>query len=170
MCSQKNRNLLRRLKSFKSLKSLLLREPLGNKGFYSVIFSFLLSAFCLLAFSSCDKEEMLMNKQWQLQSVSVNGEPLNDSLRYNIIPFHTYYNFFYANVLEVSAFIFELGEWRVSSDGFYLFNNSMIKMSFSILHEEYEMTATIKKLTGRELRLEYVDNGNTYLLKLYSSR
>jgi hypothetical protein len=139
----------------------------GVERIRNTAFCFLLSAFCLFAFTSCDKEEKLYN-YWNLQSVLMNGEPLNDSLQFNLIPYFTYYTFSYASSLEVSTFA--LGKFMSSSDGFYYFDSkSTIKMRFTLLYTRYDITAKIKKLTRKELNLEYEDNGNTYFLKLYTN-
>ncbi|MCL2290045.1 MAG: hypothetical protein FWC34_04985 [Bacteroidetes bacterium] len=111
---------------------------------------------------------MLYNNNWNLQFVSMNGEPLNDSLQLNVIPYFTYYTFFYANSLEVVTY--SRGQYIRSSDGFYQFiNSSTIKMRFTLLHKPYDIEAKIKKLTRKELNLEYKDNGNTYFLKLFTN-
>ena len=146
MCCQKNRNILRGLKVY--------------------FFCHLLSVFCFFAFISCDKQEMIINS-WNLQTVLKNGQPLNDSLQFNLIPRYTHYNFYYANSLNVSTFA--SGQLTSSSNGFYEFtNSSTIRMRFTLLYQRYEITAKIKKLTRNELNLEYEDNGNTYFLKLFA--
>ena len=121
-------------------------------------------------FSSCNHEELIVNT-WNLQTVLMNGEPLNDSLQFNVIPKYTYYIFFYANVLTVKTVA--LGKVTTSSNGHYEFVNntkkSEIKMDFTILYEKYKIIAKIVKLTKRELNLEYEFRGNTYLLKLYAN-
>jgi len=158
MCSQKNRNILRRL---------INRKPQTANRRYSFAFCLLFSAFCLFAFASCDREEKLYNS-WNLQTVLMNGEPLNDSLQLNVIPYYTYYTFFYANSLHVQTYSHE--QFISSSDGFYQFvNSSTIKMRFTLLYKRYDIEAKIKKLTKKELNLEYEDNGNTYFLKLFTN-
>jgi len=121
-----------------------------------------------LAFTGCDKEEMLINS-WNLQTVLMNNEPLNDSTRFNIIPKYTYYSFYYANSLTVSTLV--NGKYTSSSNGSYRFaDRSTLTMHFTLLYRTYDVTAEIKKLTRKELHLEYEDNGNTYFLKLYASQ
>ena len=157
MRRQKNRNILRRLKNKKFAPSCLR--------------VFLLSAFCFLlsaCFVCCDKQEMLYNS-WQLQSVKMNGKPYSDSLQYNLTPNYTYYTFFYDNALIVRTYAMQ--QITTSSDGFYkLESNSKLEMSFTILNKRYSINAKIKKLTKKELNLEYEDKGNTYFLKLYTNR
>jgi len=130
----------------------------------------LLSAFSLLlsTFICCDKEEMLYGS-WNLQTVLKNGEPLNDSLAFNLIPNYTYYTFFYANILTVDTYA--KGQPASSSNGSYRFiDKSTLELRFTIFYINYNFHARIKKLTQRELHLEYDDNGNTYLMKLYTNR
>jgi len=116
---------------------------------------------------SCDKQEMLYNS-WNLQKVTMNGEPLNDSLQFNLIPYSTHYTFYYANSLTVRTFA--LGQITTSSNGYYqLGNNSTLDMHFTILNRTYDINAKIKKLTKRELNLEYEDNGDNYFLKLFAN-
>jgi hypothetical protein len=146
MCRQKNRNLFRRL--------IILLLPIT-------------CLLVLVTLTSCDKQEMII-KSWNLQSVLMNGEPLDDSLQFNVIPKYTYYSFSYANSLYVSTIAHNK---RIeSSDGFYKFaSKSTIDMRFTLLYNRYDITANIKKLTRRELHLEYEDRGNNYYLKLYSN-
>jgi hypothetical protein len=114
---------------------------------------------------SCDNEDILYGT-WRLQNVSMNGEALDDSLQFNVIPKYTYYTFHYQNSLNVSTYV--LGAPTSSADGYYIFlNNSTIKMKFTLLYQRYEIKAKIKKLNRKELHLEYDDKGNTYFLKLY---
>jgi len=124
-------------------------------------------SFIFFVFASCDNEDKLYGT-WNLQTVLMNGEPLNDSLQFNVIPKYTDYIFFYENVLTVKTHA--LGAYVSSLDGFYYFkNNSTLYMKYSILYKKYDITAKIIKLTNRELNLEYDDRGNTYFLKLYSN-
>jgi len=114
----------------------------------------------------CDKEDKLYGT-WHLQVVKMNGAPLNDSLQFNVIPFNTYYTFFYANVLNIKTY--SLGKTIESPTGkYYLKKNSTLDMQYSLLYETYNITAKIKKLNRNELILEYEDKGNNYYLKLYS--
>ena len=123
---------------------------------------FLLSALCI----SCGDIEEKLYGTWSLQSVLMNGEPLNDSLQFNLIPKHTDYTFAFANRLNVSTYA--LGEPFSSADGFYtIVNNSTIEMTFTLLFEKYNIKATIKKLNKKALNLEYEDKGNYYFLYLY---
>jgi len=108
---------------------------------------------------------MIINS-WHLQTVLKNDEPYNDSLLFNLIPKYTYYSFYYANSLNVSTFV--NGQYTSSATGFYQFtNNSTIKMTFTLLYQRYEITAKIKKLTRKELNLEYEEDGDIYFLKLF---
>ena len=158
MCRQKNRNILRRLKNKKFVPSCLRAFMLSP---------FLLFSLLLFSLSSCDKEEKLYNS-WQLQSVKINGESRTDSLQYNLILNYTYYTFFYQNSLTVLTYA--MGQITTSSDGYYeLAGNSRVKMHFTILNKRYDIDAKIKKLTRKELNLEYEDKGNTYFLKLYTN-
>ena len=154
MCCKKNWNIFRRLKT-------------NRNNVVSFVFCFLLSTFCISIFVSCDKEEKLYGS-WLLQTTLLNGEPLNDSLQFNVSKY-TYYTFFYQNSLTVTT---SISGFKVDSpDGYYYFkNNSTIQMKYTLLYNRYDITAKIKKLTNRELNLEYEDNGNTYFLKLYSNK
>jgi hypothetical protein len=108
-----------------------------------------------------------MNR-WRLQTVLMNNEPLDDSLQFNVIPKYTYYYFYIENSLNVSTYA--LGQPVSSADGFYRFTNrSTLEMRFSLLYKRYHITANIKKMTRKELNLEYEENGNTYLLMLFSN-
>jgi hypothetical protein len=132
---------------------------------FSPFYLFTFLPFFLLTFSSCDKEEMIL-KSWKLQTVLMNDEPLNDSLQFNLLTTYTYYTFFYANSLTVRTYA--LGQHTTSADGFYRINKSTLEMRFSLLYNRYNISAKIKKLTRRELNLEYTDNGDTYFLKFYA--
>ena len=179
MCCKKNRNLLRRLKNQisatkgaflnKGLRNvfLLLREPLLNKGLRNYILLFCASALLLFCFSSCDKEEMLKSR-WNLQTVKKNGSSYNDTTIFHLIPRYTYYSFYYENSLNIEAY--GIGKPTESSNGYYkLEKKSKLYMRFSIQNQHNEFTAKIKKLTKKELHLEYSDKGNTYFLKLYTN-
>jgi len=158
MRRQKNWNIFRRLKNKKIVLSSL--RPFSFS-------PFLLFSLLLFSLSSCDKEEMLYNT-WHLQSVTMNGQALNDSSQFNVIPNYTFYTFFYGNSLTVQTFA--EGRRISSSDGIYnLVGKSKIEMSFTILYNRYNINAKIKKLTKKELNLEYEDKGNTYFLKLYTN-
>jgi len=105
---------------------------------------------------------------WNLQAVLVNGEACTDSTQFHLQTKYTYYNFFYMNSLDVRTFA--NGQPTASSNGFYKFvNNSTLEMRFTLLYQQNEVKAKIKKLTRKELNLEYEDNGDTYLLKLYTN-
>ena len=132
--------------------------------FWKLIYLFVL----LPLLSSCGKEEMLLGS-WNLQTVLMNNEPLNDSLQFNVIPKYTYYTFSFANVLTVQTFA--LNGNITAPDGFYrLKDKSTLYMRFTLLHKHYDIDAKIKKLNRRELYLEYEYNSNTYFLKLYSRK
>jgi len=69
--------------------------------------------------------------------------------------------------MTVSTYV--LGLDISSPDGYYRFlNKSEIEMKFTLLYKRYEINASIKKLTKRELNLEYEDKGNTYFLQLFA--
>ena len=145
MCRQKNRNIFRRL------------TPL-----FLVPFSFL-----LFTSTSCDPEETIVGS-WNLQAVLMNGEAYTDSTQFHLSTKYTYYNFFYMNSLDVRTYA--NGQPTASSNGFYKFTSkSTLEMRFTLLYQQNEIKAKIKKLTRRELNLEYEDDGNTYLLKLYTN-
>jgi len=113
-----------------------------------------------------DREERLYGR-WNLQTVLMNDEPLNDSMQFNVIPKWTNYKFFYMNSLDVSTVA--LGQPVSSPDGYYYFSNkSTLEMQYTLLYKRYDISAKIKKLTTNELNLEYTDNGNTYFLQLFS--
>jgi len=160
MCSQKNRNLLRGLKKTFCFERCTQRP-------YVLTFCLLLSAFCLLTLSSCDPEERIISR-WNLQEVLVNNEPYEDSTQFHLLTTHTYYYFYYMNSLEVRTYA--NGKPQSAYDGFYQFvDRSTIYMRFTLLWEFNEITAKIKKLTQRELHLEYEEDGDVYYLKLYSN-
>jgi hypothetical protein len=144
MRGKKNRNLIRRLN-----------------------FCFLLSAFCLCTLNGCDKETTLRNR-WNLQKVYINGEQVTNSTEYNLLPYYTNYYFYYENSLNVSTRA--KGEATESADGWYkLQSKSTLQMRFTILDKRYNITAKIKKMTKKEMHLEYTANGNKYLLKLFTN-
>ena len=170
MRCQKNRNLFRRLKTLNILNTLLLRGPLKNKGlryYFFVLLLFCSSAFLLFTFTGCDREELIINS-WNLQTVLKNGEVFNDSTQLHLTLDYTYYYFFIMNSLDVRTFA--NGQYTASSNGFYEFvDRSTLRMRFTLLYQSYDITAKIKKLTQKELHLEYKDNGDVYFLKLYGS-
>lgn len=144
MCSKKNRHLLRRL---------------------TVLLPLFATCFVLLVnLSSCDREELIINR-WNLQEVLKNDEPYEDSTQYHLIPSVTLYYFYYVNSLNVRSIYSPSGTY----DGHYHFvNPSTIFMRFTIKNQRNEFTAKIKKLTQRQLHIEYEDKGDIYYLKLYS--
>jgi len=174
MRSQKNRNILRRLIPHPTPHtpnpSPLLREPFRNKGsrYYILLLLFCSSAFLLFCFSGCDKEEKIMNI-WNLQSVTMNGKTLTDSSQYHLLPRYTYYSFYYENRMNVETYA--KGQFTESADGYYKLSkkNTILDMKFTILNQRSNISAKVKKLTKKELQLEYKNNGNTYFLKLYSN-
>ena len=148
MCSKKNWNLLRGLKHASC---------------------FLLFALGFLSFMSCDKQEMLQNR-WNLESVSVNGSPIDSAhMKFHLLPKYTYYIFFLENSLNIATLA--NGQYTESADGYYKFaDRSTLEMRFKILGQpKQDIKAKIKKLTNKELNLEYTDNGDTYFLKLYTN-
>jgi len=157
MCSKKNRNIIRRLKKTFTIPNRLLKMTI-------IVSCFLFSSFCL----SCDKEEMLMNS-WTLQSVKVNGNPIDSlQMKYHLLPKYTYYYFFLENSLNIETLV--NGQYTASADGKYKFvNSSTLEMKFTLYDKKSEITSKIKKLTKRELNLEYEENGNKYFLKLYAN-
>ena len=158
MRCKKNWNIFRKLTTHRSPLTAY-RTPLAAL--------YILLALCsLFSFASCDKEELIVNR-WRLQTVLMNGDTLNDSLQFNVIPKYTVYSFYYFNSLVVSTYVNE--QQTSSSDGVYQFTSkSTIGMRFTLLYNRYEIEAKIKKLTRRELNLEYKDDGNTYFLKFYA--
>jgi hypothetical protein len=127
----------------------------------------LISCFSGLFISgSCDKEELLYGR-WYLQSSLVNGEPLTDSTQYNILPKYTYYTFFYEQTLTITTYALRIVQ--NSTEGFYSIKNSTLTMKYTLPPKRYEITAKIKMLTKRELKIEYDYNGNTYLLDFFSN-
>jgi len=163
MCCKKNRNLLRRLKNqISATKGAFL-----NKGLRNYILLFCASALLFFCFSSCDKEDMLRNR-WNLQSVKINGSAYTDSTIYHLLPRYTNYVFSHEHSLNVEAFA--NGQFTDSSNGYYkLEKKSKLFMRFTIHDQSNSFTAKIKKLTKKELQLEYSANGNTYFLKLYTN-
>jgi len=134
-----------------------------------ILFPFSLLLFFLFTLTSCDNEEKLYNR-WNLQFVSKNGEPFTDSTQLSkqphLVPHSTYYLFHFVGILEVYA------SGITSTDGFYEFkDNSTIKMRFTLVEHgrRFEIEAKIKKLTRKELNLEYEEKGDTYFLKLYTN-
>ena len=144
-----------------------LKFKIQSSDFLSYFFPFiLLIVFVSFTLSSCDKEERLYGS-WRLQTVFMNGDTLNDSLQFNVLPRYTFYTFSFSNNLLVQTYA--LGIPVSSPDGFYKFeNNSTIEMNYTLLYKQYNIKAKIKKLTKRELDLEYDDNGNHYSLVLYA--
>jgi len=133
----------------------------------SYLIPFLLFSLLILSLTSCDKEEIIIGS-WNLQTVLKNGEVNTDSTQFHLLTMYTYYHFFYFNSVDISTLA--NGQWTGSADGFYKFiNNSTLEMRFTILYQQYAIIAKIKKLTRKELNLEYEDNENTYLLKLYTN-
>jgi len=169
MRSQKNWNLFRRLTYYFLF---LLRESFENKGLRFYFLKLCSSAFLLFCFSAfligCDKEEMLQNR-WNLQQVSENGGALKDSTIYHLLPRKTYYTFFVAQSLTVQTINPATNIQIESADGYYKLSKSKIEMRFRLLNQVTDINAKIKKLTKKELQLEYSDKGNTYLLKLYTN-
>ena len=128
---------------------------------------FALLLFCFFTLNSCDKETTLRNR-WNLQKVFINGEEVSNSTEYNLLPYYTNYFFYYENSLNVSTYV--KGEATESADGWYqLESKSTIHMRFTILHKRYDIKAKIKKMTKKEMHLEYTANGNKYLLKLFTN-
>ncbi|MCL1851193.1 MAG: hypothetical protein FWF70_07335 [Bacteroidetes bacterium] len=127
---------------------------------------FACSLVLLFIFARCNGKEEKIYGRWRLQTVFMNGDTLNDSLQFNVIPKITIYNFFLGNSLTIKTYI--MGISTTSSDGYYSFkNNSTINMKYTILYQSFDITAKIKKLTQKELNLEYEDKGNKYFLILY---
>jgi len=173
MRSQKNRNILRGLtQNFTSQTphdTPLLRVFFKNKGlryYLSVFLFFCFSVLLLFCFTSCDKDEMIMNR-WNLQSVTMNGKPLLDSSRYHLLPRYTDYVFLVEHSLTVDTYI--RGNPTSSADGYYkLSKNSTLEMRFRIYEQVNHINAKIKKMNKKELHLEYSDKGDTFFLKLYT--
>ena len=164
MRCKKNWNIFRKLTAYRrDISGCCAQRP------YRLLFTvygIMIAGFLLFSFASCDKEELIVNR-WRLQTVLMNGDTLNDSLQFNVIPKYTVYSFYYFNSLVVSTDV--NNQWTSSSDGFYQFTSkSTIGMRFTLLYNRYEIEAKIKKLTRRELNLEYKDDGNTYFLKFYA--
>jgi len=172
MDRQKNRYILRRLIHQINLsvnRILLLREPLENKGLrYFFLMLFCSSALLLFCFTSCDREEMIVNKRWHLNSTLMNGELYTDSTQFNIIPKYTYYFFSHGNALEIRTLVDN--QQVVSPNGKYFFKNrSTLEMEFTLRYQKYKIdSVNIVKLTNKEMNLEYVYKGNTYFLKFFS--
>ena len=122
----------------------------------------------VFVFFGCGDNEEKLYGSWRLQSVKMNGEALDDTLQYNVIPKYTFYTFFYANALIVQTYAME--QDIITSDGSYAFkNNSTIYMRFTLFDKLYDISdAKIKKLTRRELNLEYTYRDNDYFLIFYS--
>jgi len=154
MGRKKNWYLLRKL--------IYCKTPIRHTLTLAVVLSSLL---VLIVFSGCFREEKLYNS-WRLQTVLKNNEPLKDSLQFHLIPNYTYYIFYYSNTLEVKTYA--LGQYVSSPEGHYYFvNHSKLRMRFTIMYNSYDITAKIKKLTNTELVLEYTENGDTYIMKLF---
>jgi hypothetical protein len=117
---------------------------------------------------SCDKQEMIMNR-WTLESVKINEKPIDSlQMKYHLLPKYTDYVFFMENSLSVYTII--NGQSTSSADGFYKFiDKSNIEMNFTLLNKKSIIKAKIKKLTKRELNLEYEADGDTYFLKLFGN-
>jgi len=98
----------------------------------------------------------------------MNGEPLNDTSQYNVIPKYTTYTFFLQHSFAIRTYA--LGQTLTSTEGSYRLKGKNINIKYTILYKRYNIEATITKLSRRELNLEYVDKENTYFLKLYTSK
>jgi hypothetical protein len=107
--------------------------------------------------------------RWRLQTVLVNDEPYQDSTHFHLLVNITTFYFQYSNSLNVRTIA--NGKLTETADGFYKFegNKSKIFMRFTLLWDYNEITAKIKKLTNRELHLEYEEKGDIYYLKLFSN-
>ncbi|MCL2436028.1 MAG: hypothetical protein FWD09_07845 [Lentimicrobiaceae bacterium] len=128
----------------------------------------LLFSFLLFSLTSCRDPEERIFGSWNLQTVLINGETYTDSTQFHLATRYTYYNFFYMNSLDVRTYA--NGQSTASSNGFYKFkNNSTLELRFTLLYQQNEITAKIKKLTRKELNLEYEEEGDTYLLKLFTN-
>jgi hypothetical protein len=109
-----------------------------------------------------------MNR-WNLQSVKVNGSPIDSAqMKYHLLPKYTDYVFFVEPNFVVDTYI--NGQYTSTADGYYKFvSSSTLEMKFTLYNKKSEIKAKIKKLTRRELNLEYKENGVTYFLKLYAN-
>jgi len=170
MDCKKNRNILRRLIHQIRItvnRILLLREPFENKGLRNIFLLFCSSAFLLFCFTSCDPEEMIVNKSWHLDSALMNGELYTDSTQFNIIPKYTNYFFSHGNALEIRTIVD--GQQVTSPNGKYFFKNrSTLKMEFTLKYQKYKIdSVNIVKLTNKEMNLEYDYKGNTYFLRFF---
>jgi len=177
MCCQKNRNIFRRLKLL--LHRVTLRTPpvrfastppMNWRGISPVSLLSALLLFCFFTFTSCDREELIVNS-WNLRTVLKNGEPFTDTMQFHLIPKHTNYAFYYPQTSSLLVKTYALNQIATSADGNYYFKDkSTIWMRFTLLYKRYEIEATIKKLNGRELNLEYKDKeGDIYFMKLYAN-
>jgi hypothetical protein len=98
----------------------------------------------------------------------MNNKPLQDSIHYHLLKRYTDYVFLFENSLNVETYA--KGQYTASADGYYKFTNrSTLEMRFTILNQRTAITAKIKKLTNKELQLEYKEKGATYFLKLYTN-
>jgi hypothetical protein len=134
--------------------------------------------------TGCDKEDLILGS-WNLQHVFINGEEIkepeepeeseepeksNKPEEFNLILNKTYYHFHVGNSLNVTT-ITNNGEPLSSLDGYYIFTNkvkSKIEMKFALKYKRYHIFAIIKKLTRKEMHMEYEQNGDHYLLKFYT--
>ena len=109
-----------------------------------------------------------MNR-WTLQSVTINSTPIDSTqIQYHLLTKYTDYVFFMENSLCIDTYV--NGQFTSSADGAYKFvNKSTLEMKFTILNKRKEITAKIKKLTKREMNLQYEEGKDTYFLKLYAN-
>ena len=143
---------------------------------HKLILAFVIAASALAVTSCYDEGGSRTNydyriiRTWQLTHTYLNGTEIdstNTTTYYANTP-GTYYYFYADYVLGVMAY--HNGMVRQSTAGFWYFPENdpdHLVLEFSLLGKNYKYTATVKKLTHKELFFEYDDqNGNHWRLEL----
>lgn len=129
-----------------------------------------ISLFC----TSCYDESAKINPEyriigaWHLSHTYLNGES-TDTASYLAFRPGTYFDIYADHILNVM--VYHNGQIRESTFSTWqlLNNNDNLALDFSVLGRHYQFTATIKKLTRKELIFEYDDaEQNHWRLEFYS--
>lgn len=115
-------------------------------------------------------ENRLIAELWRVHTVLKNGtettEYPHDAFKKN-----NYYTFFYGGPMSVSTFM-ETGTMIESTRGEWEFqdNNKKLYMFFTLRNRDYNFTARIVKLSGKELKFRYTDDdGVEWTLEFYKN-
>ncbi|MDL2297409.1 hypothetical protein LJC68_10080 [Bacteroidales bacterium OttesenSCG-928-B11] len=113
-------------------------------------------------------ENRLVGEHWQLQTVRKNGDKITEAPN-DALQLYNYYTFYYAGPMSVTHFT-ETGMRLESSRGEWSFEdkNKKIYVFFTLRNRNYTYTATIVKLSGKELKYRYTDNnGDEWTLEFF---